>query len=62
MPMKPASSSDNASGNPLARLLASAALKGQRPMMHKAIEVLQVLFSISIDGMFSVISVPHLQG
>jgi hypothetical protein len=30
MPMKPASSSDNASGNPLARLLASAALKGQR--------------------------------
>ncbi len=31
-------------------------------MMHKAIEVLQVLFSISIDGMFSVISVPHLQG
>jgi len=28
--MKPASSSDNASGHPLSRLLASAALKGRR--------------------------------
>ena len=28
--MKPAASSDNASGHPLARLLAAAALKGQR--------------------------------
>jgi hypothetical protein len=29
MPMKPASASDNASGPPLARLLAAAALKGR---------------------------------
>jgi len=108
MPMKPASSSDNASGNPLARLLASAALKGQRRdrpalrygrrlavgvfspkfvpsgrrkpsldragrrfqfsaplnrgrvLMHKFIEVPEVLIGISIDGMFSVFSGPHL--
>ena len=30
--------------------------------MHKGIEVPEVLFGISIDGMFSVFSAPHLQG